>query len=215
MACAGQPLPAGIEHLGRLEPHERDHSAQVEVHLLILRERVEDTCGEQPVVGVVVHRLNAHCGLQAVEALRRETLEESVGRTIVAHAVDHVRALRVLVHHLGHGVDVVLSVAVDRDGHVAAEVARLHQSGPQGLLVPAVAALPNADETRIVCRELGDDLPGAVRAAVIDEQDAAFVRDPAGGHEGRQLVREQRTRDGERCLLVVTRYDDNQFRCLR
>lgn len=40
VACAGKPLLAGIEHLGRLEPHERDHSTQLEVHLMVLHECV-------------------------------------------------------------------------------------------------------------------------------------------------------------------------------
>ena len=149
MRFSGEPFLSRVEHLGRLEADERNHAAQIKVRLAVFGKRVKDPRREKPVVRMIGYHLHAHRRLNAVEAFRRESLEERVGRTVVAHAVDDVRAFRIFVHHLRHGVHVVLPVAVDRHGRVATELPRLHQAGPQGALVPPVAALTDSAEAII------------------------------------------------------------------
>ena len=111
-----------------------------------------------------------------VEALGGEPLEEGVGVPAAAHAVDYLGAVQILFDHLIHGVDVVLTVAVDGDGDVAAAaVERLHQPGQHGVLVAAVPALGDADEVIILRGELLDEGPGGVAGAVVDEEHPALL----------------------------------------
>ena len=67
-----------------------------------------------------------------------------------------------------HRVDVVLTVAVDGNGNVAL-VLGLHQTGENGVLMAAVAALADADIMRVLACKITDELPSAVFGAVVDE----------------------------------------------
>ena len=87
---------------------------------------------------MVEHHLRAHPVHDLVKALGGEALEEGVGVALGTHAIHDLAALPVLLHHLVHGVDVVLAVAVDADGDVAF-VLHGHQAAQKGVLVPPVA----------------------------------------------------------------------------
>ena len=191
------------------EPHERHHAAQEQVHLAELGEPVQGRRAQQAVVRVVVDALHAHGLEQAVEGLRREALEERVGLAAGAHSVDHVAAVEVGVDHLLHRGDVVLAVAVDRDGGVAAP-ARLHEAAEQRVLVPAVAGERAAAVGGIGGGQLPDDLPGAIAAAVVHEQHVGARRHLALGEQVVELCLEEPARDGEDLLLVVAGDDDCQ-----
>ena len=189
------------------EANERHHAAQEQVDLAELGERVEGAGAQEAVVGVVVDAFHAHRGEQAVEGLRGEALEERVRLAARADAVDDVAAVEVGVDHGLHRGDVVLAVAVDRDGGVAA-AARLHEAAEQGVLVAAVARQRAAAEGGVGRRQALDELPGAVPRAVVDEQDVARRVDLALGDEVLELCLEQAARDRQDLLLVVAGDDD-------
>ena len=204
---AGHALVALVVDARAPEAHERHHAAQEQVDLAELRQRVEGAGAQEAVVGVVVDALHAHRGEQAVEGLRREALEERVRLAARADAVDDVAAVEVGVDHGLHRRDVVLAVAVDRDGGVAMS-ARLHEAAEQGVLVAAVAGERAAAERRVRRRQALDELPGAVPRAVVDEQDVARGVDLALGDEVLELGLEQAARDRQDLLLVVAGDDD-------
>ncbi len=115
-----------------------------------------------------------------IEPLGGEPLEEGVGIPAAAHTVDHLGTVQIFLHHFVHGVDVILSVAVDGNGDIAAAaVQRLHQTGQHGVLVTPVPALGNADVMLVLSGKIADQLPGFVLGAVVDEQHPAFVADQA------------------------------------
>ena len=87
---------------------------------------------------MVEDHVDAHGLEDAVEALGRGALEEGVGLALGAHAVDDFAPIvQICVDHGVHGIDVVLPVAVDADGHIVGATG-LHQPGEEGVLMPAV-----------------------------------------------------------------------------
>ena len=92
-----------------------------------------------------------------------------------AHAVHHVHARQVFVDHRVHGVDVVLAVAVDGNGHVG-QVLGGHQARQQSVLMAAVAGKADAPVVLVRFSQASDDVPGLILGTVVDEQYAAFVR---------------------------------------
>ena len=148
-----------------------------------------------------------------VEALGGEPLEEGVGVAAAAHAVYHLGTVQILLHHLIHGVDVILPVAVDGNGDIAAAaVQRLHQACQYGILVAAVAALRNADEVLVLLCKALNELPGLILGAVVDEQHPAPVAHKAAGGKVVDLLQEQRGRDGQHCFLIITGDHDPENR---
>ena len=212
VAFPGDPLVPLIGHHRALEAHQRHHAPQVEVDFPELGELLQGAGAHQPVVGVVVHHLGPHGVEQLVEPFGGEPLEKGVAGAAAAHAVDDLAAVPVGVHHPVHGVDVVLAVAVDGDGDVAA-VLGFHQPGQHGVLVAPVAALADADIVRVACGQAADDLPGPVLRPVVDKQHPAVGADFAGGGQVGDLFQKQRRSDGQYLLLVVAGDDDVQNGC--
>ena len=120
MALARQPLVPLVGDDVAGKAHQRYHAAQEDVDLPVVRKAFQHPGADEPVVCVVEDDVGPQRVHQVVEALGGEPLEEGVGVPAAAHAVHHLRAVQILLHHLVHGVDVVLPVAVDGDGDVAA-----------------------------------------------------------------------------------------------
>ena len=211
MAFARNALVALVRDAGGLEPDQRNHPAQIQVYFTEFRQFLQGTAGNQAIIRVIKHNLRAHCAEQLVEAFRREALEERVGITLGAHAVDDFAAVKVRIHHRVHGVDIVLPVAVDADGDVAA-VFRLHQPCPDRPLVPSVAALRNALEARVFRGQRRDNLPRLVLAAVVDEQNAALVADFPRVCELTHLVAEHAAGNRQYAFFVVAGNHNIQYR---
>ena len=209
MALAGQTLVALIVDGVAGVAHQRHHAPQENVHLAVVGEAFQHPGADEPVVGVVEYDVCAQRVHHMVEALGGEPLEEGVGVPAAAHAVDYLGAVQILFDHLVHGVDVVLTVAVDGDGDVAAAaVERLHQPGQHGVLVAAVPALGDADEVIILRGELLDEGPGGVAGAVVDEEHPALLADKARCGEVVYLFQEQGGCDGEYLFFIVAGNDD-------
>mgnify|MGYP000503182267 CR=1 FL=1 len=138
MALTGQPLVPLVEHLLTLKAHQRHHAAQEDVDLLVVGKAVQHPGADEPVVGVVEHDIRAKGIHQVVEALGSEPLEEGVGVPAAAHAVNHLGTVQIFLHHLVHGVDVILTIAVNGDGDVAVVGAGLHQARQHGVLLAPV-----------------------------------------------------------------------------
>ena len=124
-----------------------------------------------------------------IKALGGEPLKEGIGVPAAAHAVDHLGTVQIFLHHLVHGVDVILTIAVNGDGDVAVVGAGLHQARQHGVLMAPVPALGNADKMRILLCKAADELPGLVAGAIVDEQHPALVADHAFFGEAGDLAR--------------------------
>ena len=208
MALAGQTLVALVAYGRTGKAHQRHHAAQEDVDLFIVRKALQHAGADEPVVGVVEDDVGPQSVHQVVEPLGGEPLEEGVGVAAAAHTVDHLGTVQILLHHLVHGVDVVLPIAVDGDGDVAVVGFRLHQPGQHGVLVAAVPALGDADEVFIFLCEPADELPGGIMGAVVDEEHPALVADKALFGQRLELLQKHRGRDGQDLFLVVTGDDD-------
>ena len=128
---------------------------------------------------MIEYDLCAHGIHDMIKALGGKSFKEGVCFALGAHAVHDLGTLQVFVDHAIHRVDVVLTVAVNRNGNVAL-VLGLHQTGENGVLMAAVAALADADIMRVLACKITDELPSAVFGAVVDEADAALVTDFSG-----------------------------------
>ncbi len=215
MALAGQTLVAlvGDHIVGKA--HQRHHAAQEDVDLFVVGKALQHPGADEPVVGVVEHDVRAQGVHHVVEALGGEPLEEGVGVPAAAHAVDHLGTVQILFDHLVHGVDVVLTIAVDGNGNVAgAAVQRLHQPGQHGVLVAAVAALGNADIVLVLCGKALDQFPRFVAGAIVDKEHPAFIADQPLCGQTVDLLQEHRRCNGQYLLLVVAGDHDpeNWFR---
>ena len=207
MALAGDALGTGIAHRCALEADERYQPAQEEVDLLEVCKLLEDARTYKAIVSVVVDDLRAHHCKELIEALRGEALEEGVCLAAGAHAVDDLAAIEISIDHRVHRVYVVLPVAVNGDRDIAL-VLRLHESGKDGVLVPAVAALADADIMLVRLCKLLDDAPCVILAAVVYEKHAAVGADLARCGKGVELFEEHRRGYRENLLLVITWNND-------
>ena len=178
MGFAGHSFRPGIVNAGTGKAYQRNHTPKEQIDLAETGELPQYPAGDQAVIRMVKHNLHAHGVQEPVEAFGGEAFEKSIGLSGGTHTVDNLVACVVLTHHLVHGVDVILSVAVDGNGDVTA-VKRFHQSGQHSVLVTAVAALGNAEVMLILFGQLCDQLPGSVPAAVVHEQNPAVFRDQA------------------------------------
>ena len=208
MALAGQPLVPLVGDGVAGIAHQRHHPAQEDVHLAVVGKAVQHPAADEAVIGVVEDDVRPQQVHQVIKALGGKALEKGVGVPAAAHPVDHLGPGKVFADHLVHGVDVVLPVAVDRDGHIHPVLPRFHQPGQHGGLVAPVAALADADEMLVGFGKLADQPPGIVPAAVVDKADPAFFTDQAGGGQIAHLLQKQRRGDGQHLLLVVAGDDD-------
>ena len=183
MALAGQTLVALVAYGRTGKAHQRHHAAQEDVDLFIVRKALQHTGADEPVVGVVEDDVGPQGVHQVIESLGSKALEKCVCVPAAPHAVYHLGTLQILAHHFIHGVDVVLAVAVDGDGDIAAAAVQgFHQTGQHGVLVAAVPALRDPDEMLILFCKPGDELPCLIPGAVVDKEHPALVADqPCGG----------------------------------
>ena len=118
---------------------------------------------------MVVDDLLVEAAHQPVEGLRADALEPRVALAALPHAVDDVLARVHLPCHVDDGGLVVLKVSVDGYDGIAV-VDALLQSGPQCILVAFVVGEFDALHRGVVPGLVGDELPRAVAAAVINQQ---------------------------------------------
>ena len=208
VALAGQTLVPLVGHGIAGKAHQRHHPPQEDVHLAVVGKAVQHPAADEAVVGVVEHDVRPQQVHQVVKPLGGKALEKGVGVPAAAHPVDHLGPGQVFADHLVHGVDVVLAVAVDGDGHVRAVVPGLHQPGQHGGLVAPVAALADADVVLVLAGKLADQLPGGVPAAVVHKADPAFAAHQARRGQVLHLLQKLRRSDGQDFLLVVAGDDD-------
>ena len=185
-----------------LEAHQRDKASQEEVYLLILAQLLHDSVGKQAVIRMVIDGLNAHGGHELVKALGSDTLEECVRITLAAHAVNHITAIKISVHHIVHGVDIVLTVAVDRNCHITL-VDRVHKPCQHCILMSPVAALGNTLEMHVPLSQTADNVPCLILAAVIYEKNAAVIAYLALSDKGSKLFKKHLAGNGKHLFLII------------
>ena len=161
---------------------------------------------------MIEHDIRAQGVHHMIKALGGEPLEEGVGVPAAAHAVHHLSTVQIFFHHLVHGVDIVLTIAVDGDGNIAAvAVQRLHQPRQHGVLVAAVAALGNADIVLVLCGKALDQFPRFVAGAIVDKEHPAFIADQPLCGQTVDLFQKHRCCNGQHLLLVVAGDHDPEY----
>ena len=187
------------------EAHQRHHAPQKDVDFLVIGKALQHAGADETVIGMVEHDICAQRVHDVVEAFGGEALEEGVGVPAAAHAVHHLGTVQILAHHLVHGVDVILTIAVDGDGDVAgAAVQGFHQTGQHSVLVAAVAALGDADKMLILFSKLLDEVPRFVPGTIVHEQHPAFFAHKTLCGKAVDLIQKHGGSDGQHLLLVVT-----------
>ena len=144
-----------------------------------------------------------------VKTLGGGSFEPGVRLALGAHAVHHVHARQVFVDHRVHGVDVVLAVAVDGNGHVG-QVLGGHQARQQSVLMAAVAGKADSPVMLVRFSQASDDVPGLILGTVVDEQYAAFVRYLARCGKVFDFFQEHAAGQGQHGLFIVTGNHDIQ-----
>ena len=104
---------------------------------LIVLEFFEDSGGYQAVVRMVGDDLGTEEFHDLIEEFREQHLQRLIACTFLADGIDDLIAFFVSFEHFIDRADIVLSVAIQRNGHIAA-VLGFHQSCQQGVLMSAV-----------------------------------------------------------------------------
>ena len=131
---------------------------------------------------MVENNLGPHPVHELIEALSGETLEEGVGVPLAAHAVDHLAAVQISIHHFIHGVDVVLAVTINGDGDVAA-VLGFHEACKDRILMSPIAALADAQIMGVRLGKVFNNIPGVVFRTVIYKEHTAIRGNFSGGFQ--------------------------------
>ena len=173
---------------------------------------MQGAVAHQPVVGVVVDRLQPHRFLESIEAMCCGALEECVGAAAASDTEDYLLAFAVLAHHVGHRPGVVLKVGIYRDAGVAV-IHRRHKSGKECILMPAVMRQGYAFHAFVGKVHPLNRAPCGILAAVVAAQYVAVGVNFALGSE---LVEESEhgwERYWQYFFFVVARhYDCNEWR---
>ena len=203
LAFAREALAALVIHDCARVAHERHEPAQEQIDFFILRECVERAAAHEPVVGVIIHHVRAERTQQAVIPLRGGALEGRVLLPAGAHAVDNIIAAGKGREHGVDGINVVLQIGVHGNDAVGA-IPQRHQAAQQRVLVAAVARQADTGKGRIARMQVGNELPGGILRAVVDEADAAHGADRPGGAQGGEFLPQAARRLGQHGLLVIT-----------
>ena len=202
MALSGHSLFSAVIDARTLKSDQGEHAPQIQVDFLEIRKFLKDPRGHKTVVGVVIYHLRAQASEHLVVSLRRRPLKPRVRFSVGSDSIHDLAAVQVAVHHLIHGVQVILSVAVDGDRYIAA-VRSFHHAGNQRVLVSPVPALADPQEPGVLVRQAADYLPGAVLRSVIDKEDPAPGVYPPAPDEKLQFVKKHRRCDRQYLLLVI------------
>ena len=158
-------------HLRRAQADEPHDAAQEQIHFVVLTQDLHRAAAHQAIVGMVVDHVDAEPAHQPVESGGGHSLQTAVAVTPGAHSVDDVIALLVVVQHLRNHAQIVLQIGIQADHYIAG---RSGQPCEQRVLVSDVARQQQAgDPARMRSRELLDQRPGAIGAAVVDQQHQA------------------------------------------
>ena len=152
---------------------------------------------------MVIHHVRAERAQQAVIPLRSGALKGGVLLPARAYAVDDVIAVLKGREHGVDGVNVVLQVGVHGNNAVGA-IPQRHQTAQQRVLMAAVARQADAGKDRIARVQAGNELPGGVLRAVVDEADAAQGADRSGSAQGGEFLPQAARRLRQDRLLVIT-----------
>ena len=209
MAFTRNAFGALVVYAGAAVAHQRHKATQEQVHFPELGQALQRAFAQQTVIGVIEHHIRSQRLHHFVKALGGGSFEPGVRLALGAHAVHHVHARQVFVDHRVHGVDVVLAVAVDGNGHVG-QVLGGHQARQQSVLMAAVAGKADAPVVLVRFSQASDDVPGLILGTVVDEQYAAFVRYLARCGKVFDFFQEHATGQGQHGLFIVTGNHDIQ-----
>lgn len=209
MAFTRNAFGALVVYAGAAVAHQRHKAAQEQVHFPELGQALQRAFAQQTVIGVIEHHIRSQRLHHFVKALGGGSFEPGVRLALGAHAVHHVHARQVFVDHRVHGVDVVLAVAVDGNGHVG-QVLGGHQARQQSVLMAAVAGKADAPVMLVRFSQASDDVPGLILGTVVDEQYAAFVRYLARCGKVFDFFQEHAAGQGQHGLFIVTGNHDIQ-----
>ncbi len=201
LALAGGPGTSLIFDAGLLEPEPGDQSAHVAIGLVASVEGVRDPAADQAEVAGVLRDLHVRRGGdQLVDDLDHAVSPLRVAGPDGAHAVHDVVALAPLLEEPRDDLGRVLEVRIqDHDRLPGCDLV----AGGQGGLHAEVAAEPDVLPARVPSAECLDQRLGAVRAAVVDDDELEVVRQT--GQALAQLLLERAD-----VVLLVTGGDDDR-----
>ena len=158
----------------------RNQTSQIDIPLTVACQHIERPTAQQTEVGMIEHTLHAHRGLQLIESLCRHALQEGIGLARHLHTIDHIVALLKVAHHLGDALQIVLKIGIDGHDSIS-PLTGCHHTSHDGILMADIAGEVDATHILALAMQLGDNLPGTVMTAVIDEDHHGVAADKSFG----------------------------------
>src|SRR6185437_11678774 len=114
-----------------------------------------------------------------------------------------------LREHVRDDLYVILQIRIDADEHVT-----LHceESCEQRILMAPVAGELDAADPRVLARESLDQLPRAIAAAIIDEDDPARGADACPPAQALEEIEQALRGHRQHLFLIEARHDDRERR---
>ena len=196
---------AVISHGRCLEAKLNGKPAQKHMCFAIERQRAQRSVAHQAEIGVVRDDVGTEPIEDAVVEVRGAALEAAVCAATLAHGEDNLGAVGEAVDHLCNDRHIVLQVGVERDHRIGfADLA--DQARQQCILMSDIARQFEAtDAFRLRLRDLLDEVPRSVGAAVVDQQNITFRRDRLCLFQLADVSEQIRQRVLDARLFVVTR----------
>ena len=168
LALAGLALGTVIIDAGRLVTYQGDNASKEEIALTEIAELDHGATTHQPVIGMVVYRLDAEDSHQLVKSKGSGAFEPRVGGAAATHAIDDVASvIGILVYHLGDNANIVLQIGIDRY-HQVGEILGHGESCHKGVLMTHVAGEFHTVDMLTGIDILLYHLPASVTGAIID-----------------------------------------------
>ncbi len=156
---------------------------------------------------MIGHYIHTQHAQQGVVTTGTPALEDSVLYPAATHTEHHLVAGAMGVDHLFDHASIILQVRIQRNDGITIGGEQARQ---QCILVAAVAREFHAIDVGMLRGELFDELPGAIRAAVIDEPQVAVIGDLAPALEIVQQQQYLAHALGQHRCFVVTGNDNAQ-----
>ena len=102
-----------ITDASALKADQRHHPPQEQIDFPKFGEFLRGATAHQAIIRMAKDDLSAHELKKMEKTLRREALEECIGISLGANAIDNFAIIMICVHHRIHGIDIILSIAIN------------------------------------------------------------------------------------------------------
>jgi len=129
---------------------------------------------------MVIDDLHTQSGHQPIEPPGGIPFKAGIGVSAAADTIDDITAIFVFGNEAFDRVYVILKIRVEADGRVCVVFGE-KETGEERVLMPPVTAETETGKAMVMTVQGGDQVPGPVRGAVIDKENAAFLGYAAAG----------------------------------